>query len=167
MGKSNSDLWETSTLYTTEQCKQCKRLSVCEWKCNKKREVIFNWARKRLKESLSLNKTIIIQIWQIYSSSLCNTKRDHKNSNLPSTCDVWPPQTRQLVTVCDCKLLASAVQALGAARPDYVASKSSPSSDSEQVILRNDQDTLLATWSGSRSRSSLQHELHEQWVGEH
>lgn len=63
--------------------------------------------------------------------------------------------------------MSSAVQALNAARPDFVASRASPSADGDQVVLRNDQDTLLATWSGQRSSSgeAAWQEEQEEWVG--
>lgn len=64
--------------------------------------------------------------------------------------------------------MASAVQALNAARPDFIASRASPSADSDQVVLRNDQDTLLAKWSGQRRPSGEAdwQQEEEEWVGQ-
>ncbi|TRY60066.1 hypothetical protein DNTS_018638, partial [Danionella cerebrum] len=55
--------------------------------------------------------------------------------------------TRQLVSVCDSKLLSTAIQALSTARPEFMASRASPSTlDSERVVLRNDQGSPQAKW---------------------
>lgn len=70
------------------------------------------------------------------------------------------------MTVCDNKLLASAIQALNAARPEFIASKASPSApDTERVVLRNDQGSPQAKWSGKGNRTSMNLDWHEEeWV---
>lgn len=75
-------------------------------------------------------------------------------------------KTRQLVTVCDSKLLTTAIQALSAARPEFIASRGSPSThDTERVVLRSDQGSPQAKWSGKGNRASMNlNWQEEEWV---
>uniref|UniRef100_A0A4W5JPY2 Inositol polyphosphate-4-phosphatase type I A n=1 Tax=Hucho hucho TaxID=62062 RepID=A0A4W5JPY2_9TELE len=113
----------------------------------------------RAKELIGQINTLKIQVCY-YTERLSRAAKERSANALEKTLAILSEKTRQLVTVCDSKLLSSAILALSAARPEYISQKGTPSPSS---LTPSPSPSRSPSREGGRDkRSSLQADWHEE-----
>uniref|UniRef100_A0A8C5GIY7 Inositol polyphosphate-4-phosphatase type I A n=1 Tax=Gouania willdenowi TaxID=441366 RepID=A0A8C5GIY7_GOUWI len=109
----------------------------------------------KAKELIGQINTLKTQVCY-YTERLSRAAKDRSANAMERTLTILTEKTRQLVTVCDSKLLSSAILALTAARPESCQQASpSPSSSSHMTLMEGSEGT-------KNKRSSLQADLQEE-----
>uniref|UniRef100_A0A8C7EYR8 Inositol polyphosphate-4-phosphatase type I A n=1 Tax=Oncorhynchus kisutch TaxID=8019 RepID=A0A8C7EYR8_ONCKI len=110
----------------------------------------------RAKELIGQVNTLKTQVCY-YTERLSRAAKERSANALERTLAILSEKTRQLVTVCDSKLLSSAILALTAARPECIVQKGTPSPSS-----LTPSPSRSPCQRGRGKRSSLQADWHEE-----
>uniref|UniRef100_A0A3B4TS99 Inositol polyphosphate-4-phosphatase type I A n=1 Tax=Seriola dumerili TaxID=41447 RepID=A0A3B4TS99_SERDU len=109
----------------------------------------------KAKEMIGQINTLKTQVCY-YNERLSRAAKDRSANALERTLAILTEKTRQLVTVCDSKLLSTAIVALAAARPEF-ARQSTPSPSSSSLS-----PSSQGSEGSKNKRASLQADLHEE-----
>ncbi|XP_029348849.1 inositol polyphosphate-4-phosphatase type I A isoform X2 [Echeneis naucrates] len=115
----------------------------------------------KAKELIGQINTLKTQVCY-YTERLSRAAKERSANALERTLAILKEKTRQLVTVCDSKLLSSAILALAAARPEFtLQSTPSPSSSSLSPSSRSPAPSEVSEGFKNK-RASLQADFHEE-----
>uniref|UniRef100_A0A3Q4GSM8 Inositol polyphosphate-4-phosphatase type I A n=1 Tax=Neolamprologus brichardi TaxID=32507 RepID=A0A3Q4GSM8_NEOBR len=112
----------------------------------------------KAKELIGQINTLKTQVCY-YTERLSRAAKERSANALERTLAILIEKTRQLVTVCDSKLLSTAIVALAAARPEF-SQQSTPSPSSSS--LSPSSPPLEGSEGTKNKRASMQADLHEE-----